>query len=238
MSEIPEIHVPEIVQPGSDAPTLEARGSVLELVETAIAFEITDDASDAAGANLLAQVSTLRKAVEERRKEVTGPVNRLVKETNDAYRSISAPLDQAEKHLKAAWSKYRKAKAEEEARARTKAAAEAEAARQAEEEAADDGDVMAELEAAGKRAALERSAREVPVAEAPARSVKTVGGGTVHTRRKAKFEVVDAKRVPRNFLIVNEKAIGAAVRAGVTEIDGVRIWTEDEVSVRTAGGKS
>jgi hypothetical protein len=46
-----------------------------------------------------------------------------------------------------------------------------------------------------------------------------------------KFEVTDAAQLPREFLIPDEKAIGALVRAkkGQIEIPGVRVWTEKSI---------
>ena len=43
------------------------------------------------------------------------------------------------------------------------------------------------------------------------------------------FEVVDADAVPREWMIVNEQAIGAAVRAGLRTIPGVRIFERPRV---------
>lgn len=47
-------------------------------------------------------------------------------------------------------------------------------------------------------------------------------------RENWKFEVVDPNAVPRNFLIVDTKAIGALVRAqrGACNIPGVKVWSE------------
>ena len=44
--------------------------------------------------------------------------------------------------------------------------------------------------------------------------------------------VVDPMTVPREYLVVDEKAIRAAVRAGVREIAGVRIYEDVEMAVR------
>lgn len=47
-----------------------------------------------------------------------------------------------------------------------------------------------------------------------------------------KFEVTDDLAVPREFLAVDESAIGRAVRGGVREIKGVRIFSEKTMGVR------
>lgn len=47
-----------------------------------------------------------------------------------------------------------------------------------------------------------------------------------------KYEIVDSSKVPREYMIVDEKAIGAMVRAkkGSTSIPGVRVYPETSVS--------
>jgi len=54
------------------------------------------------------------------------------------------------------------------------------------------------------------------------------------TRETWRFEVTDAAAVPREFLTVNEQAIGAMVRTmkDKTNIPGVRVWSETSVTAR------
>ncbi|KJU83916.1 hypothetical protein MBAV_003883 [Candidatus Magnetobacterium bavaricum] len=56
----------------------------------------------------------------------------------------------------------------------------------------------------------------------------------VSEREVWKFEVVDASKVPEQYKTVDEKKIGAIVRAlkGITDIPGVRVWSEKQVAVR------
>jgi hypothetical protein len=48
-------------------------------------------------------------------------------------------------------------------------------------------------------------------------------------RKVAKFEVLDAAKLPREYLCADEKAIRAAVNSGTREIAGVRIWEDLDV---------
>jgi hypothetical protein len=43
---------------------------------------------------------------------------------------------------------------------------------------------------------------------------------------------VDASKVPAEFWILDTPSIGRAVRGGARDIPGVRIYSEDSVSVR------
>ena len=47
-----------------------------------------------------------------------------------------------------------------------------------------------------------------------------------------KFEVVEIDSVPKDYLVVDESAIGRAVRGGVRAIPGVRIFEEKTMGVR------
>jgi hypothetical protein len=71
-----------------------------------------------------------------------------------------------------------------------------------------------------------------PVLEAPAKSVATEAGSRVTFRRTVHFEIVDETLVPREYLIPDERKIGAAARAGIGPIPGVRVWTTEEPVVR------
>jgi hypothetical protein len=47
-----------------------------------------------------------------------------------------------------------------------------------------------------------------------------------------KFEVSDASLVPREFLVVDEKAIRTFVNGGGRELNGVRIYEDVQISIR------
>ncbi len=100
-------------------------------------------------------------------------------------------------------------------------AAEQEAARQAQE--AEDRRAAA--------AALPTPVAAPVVAPAPTGPVRT-SSGSVGTSKVWKFEIVNAGDVPREFLAVDEKLIRQAVRDGVRQIPGVRIFQGEQVRVR------
>lgn len=70
---------------------------------------------------------------------------------------------------------------------------------------------------------------------APVQAGPKVAG--VSTRTVHKWEVTDKQALPWAFLMPNEKAIAEAVREHkmLTQIPGVRVWEEQEVSVRRNG---
>lgn len=73
----------------------------------------------------------------------------------------------------------------------------------------------------------------VPLDLPPARpSVTRTASGSAQTRKRWKFEVTDAMQVPRQYLMVDDRLLRAAVADGEREIPGVRIYQEDDLAVR------
>lgn len=168
--------------------------------------------------------------------------------------NLDAPLADAEMVVRRAIGTYEANKRadieakrlREEAEARRLAAdAERERARQIDEaRKAEDRrlEEAAALEAAGRGAEAE-SLLAAPLPEPPATTavappiVRTPAykpPAAVSTRLNWKFRIVDAKQIPRDFLIPDEKAIGAFVRAKKDQasIPGVEIYSEAMANVR------
>lgn len=60
--------------------------------------------------------------------------------------------------------------------------------------------------------------------------------GTTSTRMVAKYEITDKAKVPSEFWAIDEKLLAAQIRAGRRDIDGVKIWEEPELTVRSNQG--
>jgi len=96
-----------------------------------------------------------------------------------------------------------------------------------------------EAEAKERREAKAKAAGEPPPppppppppAEPPKTAIKTAYGNTASSRTVWHFEVVDPSKVPLAYLTPDEKAIREAVRSGVREIAGIRIYSEQKAVV-------
>lgn len=106
-----------------------------------------------------------------------------------------------------------KAKAEAEARARQASEAEIEAAKQAAEEEA-------------KRNAIEAPQVQAPIAPKQETTIRTDTGTSAHSRKPWKHEIINAKLVPREYCVVSDTLIRNAIKQGVREIPGVKIYQE------------
>jgi hypothetical protein len=199
---------------------------VMEVVDEASALEkradgiaITNDATDAEAKAALSVIAKKRKDLEELRKSFVGPLNDHVKTINTFFKERSGPLDTAERIIKGKVSDYFRAKAE--------------AARKEQERQLKLASKRQETADAKAQANGEVAAPPVPVAiiQAPEKTTRTAAG-SVTVRKVWKFIITDENVVPRDWCVPNEKAIGAAVKAGIRNIPGVQIYEDEEVAVR------
>jgi len=188
--------------------------TVQDLAGRAEALKISSDKELAWAGDQLAQIVSLKKRVEEKRKFFVDPLNAQVKQINAMFKRWLEPLERAERKLRDAIAAYkveqeRKRKEQEEFLRR-------------------------------KREILERLAREKklevavppPVEQPPVpAAVKTSTGATVATRKVWTFRLVDINLVPREYLTLDEAKVRKAIAAGVREIPGLEIYQEERVIV-------
>lgn len=55
--------------------------------------------------------------------------------------------------------------------------------------------------------------------------------GEIRTTRRWVFEVVDEKKVPREYLKVDDSKVDAVISEGVRQIPGLRIYQKEDISV-------
>lgn len=74
-----------------------------------------------------------------------------------------------------------------------------------------------------------REAEEMAEYDRQQAEKKQEAGKVKGLRKVVKFEVVDGMKVPRNLCSPDDTLIRAALKEGVREIPGVRIWAEDKI---------
>jgi len=75
---------------------------------------------------------------------------------------------------------------------------------------------------------------EETLSDLPQRIVRSSSGST-SVRKVWQYEVTDEAIVPRKYLMLDEGAIGFAVREGERDIPGIRIFQQESLSVRAKG---
>lgn len=191
------------------------------VVESAKSLVIADSSGLQYATDVLGWVAKAKKNLEERRKFFTKPLNDQVKRINDLFKDLGAPLETADSILRGKVLTYRqeqeKIRRAEEERLRK---LQQEEQRRIEAEAIEKGEV-----------AVFTPPPPAPVIQQQA---KTVSGdyGAVSAKLVWDFDIVDEAQIPREFLLVNDKAIRAAVKAGVRNIPGVKVYQKEELAVR------
>lgn len=207
--------------------------SVADVVRAAEAADVQDEKGVEWATAVLAEIKAVRTRVETLRTSFTKPLNEHLRRLNEFFRTMDAPLEAADKDLRGRVLVYRKAVEEERRRAnaeRERLAAEA-AAREAEARAAlrtgdpQTGAILAAADAAHERADAVRVAPEPP------KTVSTVFGSST-VKKNWDFEIADVSAVPREYLAVDDRLVRQAIRNGVREIPGLRIFQREDLAVR------
>jgi hypothetical protein len=204
----------------------EVEAGIAPVVAAANSLAITNTGEYFSATEFLKQIAGQKKKVNETLDPMVKAAHSAHKEAVALKATFTTPLENAERTVKGKISSYQqeqdRIRRAEEARLQSEARAKAEEeAMQAALSAPDPGTASEILDAA-----IEAPAPRVYVPP----TVPAVSG--VSTRKVWQFEVVDQSKVPAEFWILDTPAIGRAVRGGARDIPGVRIYSEDSVSVR------
>lgn len=173
-----------------------------QLLADAESFQVTDDATYDAALEIHDVVKLRVKAVEEHRKERTGPIDKALKLIRADYKAVTDPLDRVVSTLAKRTSAYYDVQQDKAA---------AEERRQ--------NEVLARRQAKAAEQAMARGEEVTPVVAAPKPTViapektsrSAVATGT--WRDNVTFEITDESLIPHEFA-------------------GVKLWTLDLVAIR------
>lgn len=180
---------------------------------------VTDEASNIKAIELAGGAKKINKAIEDKRKEWVQPALDFQRSINNLCKHYQDRLSTIERDAKGKCGQYQQRVELERRKAQ-------EAARIAQEE------LQKKIAAEAKAANVEPPPITAPVVPEVPKTVRTEKGSMTF-KEVWKFEITAAKEVPRDFLIVDERAIRQAIAAGVRQIVGVRIYSEKEASIRT-----
>ena len=209
------------VKPQADEAVIALHEQSLKLEQYATALVIANNDNVKSATNDLSIISGLKKAIEEKRKEYSQPINDHLKAVNEAFKVFTEPLNQADQITRRKILDYR---------------AEQECRRQEVEEIA-----RLEREAAERKAALTGEPIVEPgVIETPPTApdhyraeMGTLGKMAIH-----KWEVLDFSLIPDLYKKIDAGEVTAVVKAskGKITIPGIRIYTEEGLRVTTQKG--
>ena len=188
---------------------------------------VNDDQSADIALGLGQNCDKIWKAIEVSRKDFVRAPNDFVGAVNGLAKYYQELLKNGVQKSKDKLNIFAKAKALE-----AQKAAEAERRARAEMQAkldAEAAQMTAEAKAQDETAEA-ITAPKLPDAPPPVES-KTIraASGSATMVKTWKYEVIDPDIVPREFTMIDEKAIRAAVKDGIREIPGVRIFEDTNV---------
>ena len=201
------------VRPDADPRVLALYEESVKLLGYAEARTILSDDDVKVATADLSVIAGVKKAIEAKRKEYTGPINEHLKAVNAAFGTFTEPLARADTLNRSKVLAYR---AEQERQRQ-----EQERINRLRSEAA-----RAEMELKGE---LTEPVGLVQVAEeAPARYRTETG--TLGTAKQWQFEVTDFAVLPDQYKEANMVMIRKVVQAGAS-IPGVRAWQEEGLRI-------
>lgn len=169
--------------------------------------------------SVIAKAKKLAREMEDERTKLTKPLLSFKGGVDSAFKSYSQNLGTIESNAKGKLGIYQ-SRVEIE-RLKAEKATREEAAR-----------IQAKLDEEAKAAGVEAPQVMVPTV-APQSTTTRTDEGTASVVKTWTFEVTDETQVPREYLMVDEKKIRQAVKGGVRQIAGIRIYEEANVRIRT-----
>ena len=197
----------------------EDKVSAMEAEAKAATVNSAETAANAT--EMTGQTKRLMKAVDDRRKEIISEPDSFVRKVNGFVKPISDRLKAIEALLKRKLSDH---------------AYQVELQRREIERKQNEAriELQKQVDAEAKAKGVETVVLPpvaVPIKKEPVRSDSAVSSAVMVWKHK----VIDAAAVPREYLIVDELAVKAAVKAGIRTIPGVEIFEEAEMRVRRVG---
>lgn len=211
---------------------------------TAQAVRITTAEEAQAAVEQTRQIKETAKAVEETRKSYTDPLREQVQAYMDFFRPAADVLVKAEQLLKSAITAFNQeqqrlaAKAEEERRRQEQAERDRQAEEQKQAAALLEQSEQAAAEGNYEKAeALEQQAAAVQEVAAPIATPAVLPPAKLKgaaSRKVWKCRIVNAKLIPPEFTMPNEKALDAYARSMQENaaLPGCEFYAEDSLSIR------
>lgn len=195
----------------SDINTTEIDNKALDLIESA-RLPVIDEGTYQMAVDVAKSIKGLLAEIDETFKPSIEAAHKAHKAILAAQKKHAEPLETAAGIVKKSMADYQKAQEQ----------AQAEAQRIAREKAEEDKKLAQ---------ALGMDEPTPAVADKPIEAPKTDG---VSYREVWKFEIVDPKLIPSEYLIIDEQKIGGVVRAmkNLANIPGVRVYSDKTTVIR------
>jgi len=220
--EPPESYLP-VVRPTADiarAGLLKFENEIVLMTAKAELITIENDETLDEAVELGTGAAKLIKIIEHQFEEIIAAPKEFVKKITNFKKTFTLPLFAIKEGMGIKVNQYR---TKQELNLRQQE----EEARKATEE------LQRKINADAEKAGVEPP--RVPDIVIPkAETITRVESGSSFQRKDWVFEMEDENLLPREYLMVNDQAIRAAIKAGIRKIPGVRIFEKSSTTFRTA----
>ena len=196
--------------------------------ESAKVLKVKDPETEAKSAQIARDVKKLNKVIDSARMSAKRPYLDFCTELDGYVRPIQKLLTDIEKDEREKCTNYRREllQKQREAEAAAKKAADKAAAKaKKEEESMKIGDLFVP--------SMNPTAKPMPMVTAAEGKVSLHTGGSASYGTKLIAELVDIKKVPERYLMVNWKAVNEDLKAGFTQIPGFVVKEDIKMNMRT-----
>lgn len=184
------------------------------LVERAKGFLLASDQDYGTASEVISYLHKKSVETDNLRKWFVKPLQDHISQINTRFKKISLPIDEAISIMKGKMISFRQ---------------EQERKRREEEEKAARIRWENEQKLLKAKKPERVKIQEVPQVVTPPPPAAVLGSAT---RKTWVFTIEDEDKIPRDYLIPDQNAIRAAVRNGIREIPGVRIYEQESIVIR------
>lgn len=180
----------------------------------------------------LKEVKDILKTIEDQKKDITKPINDHLKFLRGIFKPVEEYCESIKVKFESKITIYLKAE-QEKSLALEKAKREEELKKiEADKQAAITGSIIFDDQELVDKA-TELTQKKVDLENKAITAQKTFGDEVKTTLKQVwTFELTDETKVPRQFLSVDDKKIKQAIRDGVRDIAGVRIYQDAQLAQR------
>lgn len=200
------------------------------VVGNASALTVHNEASAAVATEYIKTLKTLIDEAEAKQADLLAPFNEGIKRVKAEFTTFIEPLKTAREGLRERLKTYKLKELEQKA-AEEKKVRDEEAARLAALEATKPRGKAAKQELEQQKAMVKAEADTKVMRLAPVGATRSTSAVAM-IREEWTFEVEKPDEVPRQYLTPDEKLIKTAVKAGIRDIPGVRIFKQADLRVR------
>lgn len=177
---------------------------VEKLISYAMDYQVVSNWSAEEAISIAGEAKSLYKRIEDTRKEITEPYRKFINKVNDTAKVFTEKLKSVEEIIKSKVDAWKRVQEQK---------------NKEEEEAA--------------KALAESAGLDVlPFVEKTPKHVRG-DGAMSYEMTQWKFDIEDVNLIPREYLMVDEVKVKTLIKAGIREIPGLKIYSEQKTVIKS-----